>query len=447
MVRSFALLLILGIAIAFLLALTAGFAALSLRPRGIAVADGAPFWRGWRRMRRGAGDDRGSPAAPPSSSGDRTRARERALSLAVNHPRRVLGIGLILAVAGWALGTQISTQSDIRKLAPQSIEAVRELNRLQEATGVSGEIDVKIEAPDLTDPATLEWMAAFKHRVLRDNGFTGAHPTCLEAEVCPGPALSDFVGGGHLRRAGIRAALRQLPEYDLRQVAPVDPATGLPGHLALISFGIRAQSLDEQQALIERVRSEIGEPGAPGGPPTGVGVRLAGLPVVAAAAANDLDSSRYWVALAGLLAVALLLLVVYRSIPRALVPLAPVVLAGGWSTLVLWASGIPLNPMSAALGALTIAIATEFSVILSARFHEERAGGSGIAEALEATYARTGAAVLASGLTATAGFAVLIASDIHMLRDFGLVTVVDLAVALLGVMVALPAALALWGRR
>ena len=126
-------------------------------------------------------------------------------------------------------------------------------------------------------------------------------------------------------------------------------------------------------------------------------------------------------------------------------PLAPVVLAGGWSALVLWASRIPLNPMSAALGALTIAIATEFSVILSARFHEEREAGRGLAEALRAAYARTGAAVLASGLTATAGFAVLIASDISMLRDFGLVTVIDLAVALLGVMVALPAALAIAG--
>ena len=62
-------------------------------------------------------------------------------------------------------------------------------------------------------------------------------------------------------------------------------------------------------------------------------------------------------------------------------------------------------------------------------------------EALERAYARTGAAVLASGLTAIAGFAVLIASDIQMLRDFGIVTVIDLAAALAGVLVVLPAAL------
>jgi predicted RND superfamily exporter protein len=41
----------------------------------------------------------------------------------------------------------------------------------------------------------------------------------------------------------------------------------------------------------------------------------------------------------------------------------------------------------------------------------------------------------------TAGVAILIVSDIGMLRDFGFATVVDLTVALLGVMLALPAAL------
>ena len=173
----------------------------------------------------------------------------------------------------------------------------------------------------------------------------------------------------------------------------------------------------------------------------GVKVRFAGLPVIAAAAASDLSSSRYWLTLAGLVAVALVLLAAYRSFTRALVPLIPVVLATGWSALVLWLTQIPLNPMSAALGALTIAIATEFSVILSARFREERGGGMGVREAIQSAYTRTGPAVFASAVTVIAGFAVLIASDVGMLREFGFVTVIDLAVALLGVMVALPAAL------
>ena len=51
--------------------------------------------------------------------------------------------------------------------------------------------------------------------------------------------------------------------------------------------------------------------------------------------------------------------------------------------------------------------------------------------------------MLASGTTAIAGFAVLVVSDIRMLRDFGFVTVIDLTVSLLGVLVVLPAVLVL----
>jgi hydrophobe/amphiphile efflux-3 (HAE3) family protein len=440
MVRTFGLLLIAGVVIAFLLALTAGLAALSLRRSGNA---GKTLLG---RVARGEGPRTEAPPPPAGPSPrDRPRPPERLAAFAISRRTPVLAVSIALALIGWGVGTQIDTTAEIQSLAPQDISAVRDLNTLQETTGVSGELDVSVDAPDLSDPATVEWMAAFKRRVLRDNGFSGENPSCLQAEVCPGPALSDFLtrGGGTVTRQGIDATLAALSPYALRQVAPVDPRSGELGHSALLSFGIRAQSLADQQALIDRVRSEIGEPGAPGGPPPGVGVRLAGLPVIAAESASDLSASRYWLTLAGLLAVALALLAIYRSLLRALIPLLPTVLATGWASLAIWISGIPLNPMSAALGALTIAIATEFAVILSGRFHEEHRGRPP-AEALRRAYARTGTAVLASGATAIAGFAVLIASDIQMLRDFGLVTVVDLAAALLGVMIVLPAALA-WG--
>ncbi|HET8862446.1 MAG TPA: MMPL family transporter [Solirubrobacterales bacterium] len=461
MVRSFGLLLLVGIGIAFALAFVAGFAALSLRTRagvsGVAPqgagAPGLPPRAGffarrvsgrpssWLGRKTGRRATPGDPTLPPSL--------QRVLSVAQTYPQRVLALGLGLAILGWGVGTQVPIQTDIEELAPQKVDAVRELNELQDITGVSGELDVSVRADDLTDPATIRWMADFKRRVLEAGGFSGANASCKTAEVCPGPALSDFVTGGGLTaptgpltRRGIRSALGQIPAYDLRQVATVDPETGLPAGTALLGFGIRAQSLDDQQALIGRIRDEIGEPGTKGGPPPGVQVELAGLPVIAAAAASDLSDSRYLLTLAGLIAVALALLAVYRSWSRALIPLVPIVTATGWSALVLWLTRVPLNPMSAALGALTIAIATEFSVILAARFRQERRAGRELEAALESAYTRTGAAVLASAVTAIAGFAVLIASDVGMLRDFGFVTVIDLTVALLGVMIALPATLA-----
>jgi hydrophobe/amphiphile efflux-3 (HAE3) family protein len=450
MVRGFGVLLIVGIVLGLGLALTVGFAALSLRvgkgrggapPLAGFFAAGFPALAEWSVRKTGRRAHPGHPLFPS----------ERVVGIALRHPRRVLAVGGVLAVIGWGVGTQIDTVSDVQSLGPQGLREIRDLEKVQDATGVAGQLEVAVEAPDLSDPAMIRWMADFKQRVLEENGFSGAQPSCLKAEICPGPALSDFLVSSkrkeQLKQSDIRATLRELPPYDLEQLAPVNAKTGLPGHIALLSFGIRSQSLQGQQAVISRVRDAVGEPGAPGGPPAGARVRLAGLPVITAAAASDLSSSRYWLTLAGLAAVALALLAAYRSFVRALVPLVPVLLATGWSSLVLWLSQIPLNPMSAALGALTIAIATEFSVILAARFREERGGGLAVAEAIKAAYARTGPAVFASAVTVLAGFAVLIASDVSMLRDFGFVTVIDLGVALLGVMIALPATLVSLGER
>ena len=126
--------------------------------------------------------------------------------------------------------------------------------------------------------------------------------------------------------------------------------------------------------------------------------------------------------------------------------MVPIVVAGGWSSLVVASFDIPLNPLSAILSVMVIAIATEFSVILSARFFQDLEAGSGTAAALRSSYSRTGTAIAASGITAIAGFAALAASDVGVLREFGLIAVLDLGVALLGVALVLPAVLAWAGR-
>ena len=141
--------------------------------------------------------------------------------------------------------------------------------------------------------------------------------------------------------------------------------------------------------------------------------------------------------------VALALLAALRRGRRVLVPLIPIALATGWSALLVYLLHIPLNPMSATLGTLVIAITTEFSVLLSERVCRLRGTGMTRQQAVDAAYRSTGIAVLTSALTAIAGFAVLTVSNITMLRDFDLLALVDLSVSLAGVMVVLPATLGL----
>jgi predicted RND superfamily exporter protein len=318
-------------------------------------------------------------------------------------------------------------------LVPQDLQALRDVNELEAATGVSGEIDVTVHGA-VTTPAAIKWMTDFQERVLAKHGYESGE-TCLAKtdppELCPALSLTDLFRQSPDAAASVNALLAAVPPYFSQSVITPDRRT------ATMAFGIRFLPLDQQQAIIEDIRAEMRNP------PEGVTADLAGLPVLAAEANGKLASDwrRFALLLAGLAAVFLVLLALRRRFSEAAIPLIPIALATGWSSLVLWITQIPLNPMSATLGALVIAISTEFSVLLSARYRQERSAGATTEQALERAYSSTGAAVLASGATAIAGFAAVIASDIRMLHDFGAVTVIDLTVSLLGVMLVLPAAI------
>ncbi len=435
MVRGFGILLVVGIAIAFACALFAGTAALVLAERA-----GAPAALGGRgaAVGRTLAAARGRLAA--GAPARRVRAiAGAALAHALARPARVLAIAVALAAAGWGLDTQTRVESDIQKLVPQDLPALRDLDALQRSTGVGGEVDVIIEGADLTRPAVLNWMIRYQTGVLKRFRYSATRG-CGTAELCPAFSLPDlFTTPASRRDAGaIRALLDAVPPYFSQSVVSPDRRT------ATLAFGIRLMDLERQAGVLAEMRRRLDA-----GRPAGVRAQLAGLPVLAADANEEVASNlrRMLTLLAGLLAVAIVLLVALRSARRALVPLVPIALATGWSALVLFALRVPLNPMSVTLGALVIAISTEFSVLLSERYRAERATGHDPRAALERTYRSTGAAVLASGATAIAGFAVLVVSDIRMLRDFGFVTVVDLTVSLLGVMLVLPAVLLLAERR
>jgi len=428
MVRGFGILLVAGIAIAFPVALLAGTAALVLVDR---VAPPR------RRSRPSILDPARRVAT--RAAGPLRRAGSATLAFALRRPGRVLGAALAVAACGWALDTQTRVESDIQRLVPRDMRALRDLDALQRSTGVGGELDVVVEGDRLTRPEVIAWMAAYRSAVLKKHGYSAARG-CGRAELCPAASLPDLFPTAASRRdaAAIDALLAAVPPYFSRSVISADRRT------ATLAFGIRLMALDKQKRVVDAMRARLDD-----GRPPGVRAQLAGLPVLAADANAAVSSSlrRALTLLAGLLAVAVVLLVAFREPRRALVPLVPIALATGWSALVLFALRIPLNPMSVTLGALVIAISTEFSVLLSERFREERRRGHETGEALLRAYRSTGAAVLASGTTAIAGFAVLVASDIRMLRDFGFVTVVDLTVSLLGVLVVLPAVLLLAERR
>ena len=415
MVRGFGELLIVGIAIALACALTMGSAALVLER---APGDGSALWEpaasDWASLsasaRRRGGDHRGCPRRGllrvGASVARSTRWQRRRAG-----PDACCWWGWSWPPAGWVADTQMPVQSDVTKLVPSNMPALQNLRTLERVTGVSGEIDVLVHSSNVATPKTISWMVGYENTLLAHFGYVEAKG-CSSATLCPALSLPDlFCSGARRRRARAAARCRPVRSSSLLKAVPpyFSQAVITPDHReATLAFGIRLMPLSRQQQVIDYMRAHLH-------PPSGVSASLAGLPVLAAQADAALSSSarRMLMLLAGLFAVGLVLFAVLRTVERALVPLVPIALATGWSSLILFATRIPLNPMSATLGALVIAISTEFSVLLSERYREERRAGLEPGQALARTYRFTGSAVLASGITAIAGFGVLIVLEHH----------------------------------
>ena len=267
----------------------------------------------------------------------------------------------MLAVVGWVAGTQVEVVSDITRLVPGDQREVRDLKTLQRYAGTSGDVNVLVRSERLLDPDVVRWMSRYQSRgpaparVQRRAGPArrrscarrSRSPTC-SAPGARAPARSSSVDR--------RAAALLLAERDHRRPPHGQHRVRHPHDAAR-----QAEGAGRRHAGAAR-------PAARGGCRAGRACRC-----WPRTPTPSLESSRWWLTLAGLAAVFLVLLAAYRRLEAAAVPLIPIALATGWSSLLLFVLQIPLNPMSATLGALVIAISTEFAVILSARYRAERA--------------------------------------------------------------------------
>ncbi len=272
MVRSFGLLLVVGLAIALVCAMTVGAASLAL-----------------------AG---GPPAAPVGGSlrasiaGAFAGARElladnrvvrffstTALDYALRRPGRLLAVGLVLAAVGWVLDTQATVQTDIARLVPQDLPSLRALTKLERATGVGGQINVLVEAPNVATPRVIGWMSSYQQRVLDHFGYSEEHG-CPRARLCPVFSLPELFGSHHLTQTQIDELLKSVPEYFTQAVLTPDRRLGS------LAFGVRLKGLDQQQqaALVEEMSRELH-------PPSGVHASLVGLTVLVARSGAQVASA------------------------------------------------------------------------------------------------------------------------------------------------------------
>ncbi len=146
---------------------------------------------------------------------------------------------------------------------------------------------------------------------------------------------------------------------------------------------------------------------------------------------------------------AMLLLVAYYTIYSrrpliGVITVMPVGLVLALTFGAMAATGIPINPVTATLAALSIGIGVPFNIHVSSRFLEERASNPNCRLALERTVSQTGGALVGSAITTAVGFGVLVMSTLIPFQQLGFVIVYAIVFSLIAAILVLPSLLVIW---
>lgn len=396
----------------------------------------------WRKPDKRSSDTAASPesneqqahdaaSTTPADIGAMGQTLGRISRIMASHPFAVLGIALVLTTGGFYAGSNLETLADTEEFIPQDLPALTDLQQFRSATGGGSSVrySVLISGEQLQDPETLRWMERYREVAVGKPLITGMKT--------PATMIKKYHNGTlPTTKTGVDRTLARVPVENRRRFYN-------DGYAHITVIGARNMNTQEQLDFIDNVdtATELSQP------PAGVEAEITGQAAVATPAIVSQIKQRNFTTGLGVVLVFAALLLYYRNLLRAIAPLVPMLFVIGWQNLYMAALSIPVSPLGASLGAMTVGIGAEYTIIVMERYFEEiKQAGVSRLDAVETAGARVGKAISVSGLTTIFGFSALTLSPFPLLADFGFLTVGVIFLTLVAAIATLPPTLVVLGR-
>jgi len=403
MTRDFGLLCLVGLFLCYLSALFVGVTILYVVER--------------RNSSGSSGQKEGAAANVPKDTiiGD---VIEKVSDICIQRWHLVLAAALFLSLAGIYADTLVQVDTDFKNYVPQDLPPLIDFRHMSDIFGGTDTLDLIVQADDITNPDTLRWMDDFSSylKESRDQIYGYESIASLVKQSNGGEIPEDTTK--------IRKLIEEIPlAMQVRQ---------LDGHdTALIKLNVGKALTNLGAEGTNRLITEIDKDIVWHTPPPGVSVRETGDAVVMTTVIGALTQGRTEMTLLGLVLIFIVLLLIYRDLIKALLPVLPMLVVIGWMGGVMYLADMKYTPLTACLGALILGVGSEYAILMMERFYEELAKIGEPLEALKISSKRIGSALIASGLTTVFGFAALISSPFLITNNFGTVTVLAIVFALL----------------
>jgi len=215
----------------------------------------------------------------------------------------------------------------------------------------------------------------------------------------------------------------------------IDPYLSIENNEARISMRILDSLPDlRRRELLEKIRSDIeNELNIPTEQ-----FQVSGILVLYNNMLQSLFQSQIQTIGAVLLGIAIMFLILFRSLTLAIIGIIPNALAAAIVLGIMGLAKLPLDMMTITIATISIGIAVDNSIHYIYRFKEELPKHDSYSATLHTCHKNIGRAVLYTSLTIIFGFSILVFSNFIPTIYFGLLTALAMFVALLAVLTLLP---------
>jgi predicted RND superfamily exporter protein len=408
------------------------------------------------------------PRSGAEDSADiRFRFTTRLAGITDRHGGKVLGISILLAVVSVIGIYQLRVENSFINYFSSSTEIYQGMKLIDEKLGGTTPLDVIIKlkaAPATTEeqdypdaePDIFDTLLEDIEENKADYWFT---PDRIEKIKEVHDYLEALPAVGKvLSLASITRVAEQLNDdrpFDSLELAlifknmpalleqtMINPYVSVEHDEARINLSILDSLQDlRRKELLDQIYSDLNDK-------QGIGpgeAQLSGILVLYNNMLQSLFRSQILTLGAVMLGVALMLLVLFRSISLAIIGIIPNVLSAAVILGIMGWLQIPLDMMTITIAAITIGIAVDDTIHYIYRFREEFSSKQNYIDTMYYCHANVGKAVFYTSITIILGFSILVLSNFIPTIYFGLFTALAMSIALLAALTLLPKLILLWG--
>ena len=337
-------------------------------------------------------------------------------------------ISIVIALVGISLDPGIPVDASQQTLAPSDMPAVVVADKVESIAGSLTPLPLYVQGLDPRTISGIKWTDRLCG-LLEENYDKISSIDSMSTLV-----RSHNNGVLPENQAELDRVLASIPPDQLSPYQ-VDDTT------SVIRINTLTMEINEQVAFSDNVERDI----AWLGPPPGTMVTPTGSFTLYTILTTQVIENKDQMTFLGFALIFVFLLLVYRK-GIALTPLVPIICVIGWNPIAMILLGQTYSILTAVLGSMTIGIGSEYTILIMERYLEEYQESRDRIAAMKRAVRKVGTAVTVSGLVTAAGFSALMLSSFPILSGFGLATVVVVILSLISAVVVMPATLVLASR-